>query len=306
MLFFLIFLVLSLNTTVFYASDLQGLPFPYHLSLQYSCKTIRYLPEETFTVLHPGQQVLVGPLLPCQLVLFYFNNIVIVGHLDYNVSFLYLLNRVKRIMKKNYDSRIEEQKGDEENQPLSFDSSTINQVQLFCQLKKVVVFTNKSASYYHQFYSEKQKKWTSWWELYNYRSQEKVVEEIVEAIKSYFLINNTIIKASIGLWQLDQNAKYPLASLYLVVRNSARYNFCFINTICPVSVMRYYNTLGSKNNGEHKCNINDRVDDIMMQRSNIRSNLDYPKDLYRDGKQIPLEVGQETFFSFNKNDGQSS
>lgn len=298
MLFFLIFLVLSLKATVFYASDLQGLPFPYHLSLQYSCKRIRFLPERTFTVLHQGQQLMVGPLLPCQLILFDTGNIVIVAHVDYDTSLLYLFKKVKNIM-KNYDSKIKKQKGTEGDQTESSGIPTIDQSHWF---KKIIVFTNESPGYYQQFYSEGRKRWTSWFELYNYRSQVKVVEDIVQGIKSYFLINDTVIKASIGSCQFDKDAKYPLASLYLVVRNSP-YNFCFINTLCPVRVFFEYHKLNTENNQKNR--FDEAINHIMRQRKNINSNLNYPKDRYEDGKQILLEVGRETFFSFNKNDDPS-
>ncbi|RTL06813.1 hypothetical protein EKK58_03815 [Candidatus Dependentiae bacterium] len=224
-------------------------------------KKIPFVPENAFTVVEQGKWVMVGPMLPCQCVIFIYGDKIIVGHLSFNASYMDFCKKIQQKI------------------PATYDSSKI----------KVFLFTNESLLY-DTICEQSNGLVTSWKDLYHGKSQKEVLEAIRDQIITFFSLNIAQVNIKINKWDgynLNKDI-YPLASLYVIVRNTPLGPL--INNICPVNVIKYLNP--NYNNTE----INDY---LFEERQYIKSSLEYPVTCLSDGKKPLLQLDKHTFFTFN-------
>lgn len=255
-------LVFSLFFTIVKAAELTGLPFPYYLSFKYKVKAkkIPFVPENTYTLLNTGDWAMIGPLLPCQCLIFIYEGKIFLAHLTFNSSYTDLCNKIKQQIPSSY-----------------------NPTQI-----KVMLFTNKSWLYSTRC-EQSNGLVTSWEEIYDGESQQDVLEKIKNHIIKSFLLKANQVNIKTNTWNgYNYSAIYPLACLYLVIRNTSR--GLLINNICPTNVIKYFN---SKYNNNTIIN-----DQIYQERQYIKRCLEYPNNILPDNKNPLLKVNKSTYFSF--------
>lgn len=243
------------------AAELKDLPFPYYLSFKYQVKQkkIPFVPENTYAILEKGEWAMIGPLLPCQCFIFICEKKTFLAHLTFNSSYTDLCNKIKQQIPPDYDrAKI-----------------------------KAILFTNESWLY-DTICEQSSGLVTSWKDLYNGKIQQEVLENIKNHIITSFALNLNQVKIKTSYWgEYGVNALYPLACLYLVIRNTPR--GLLINNICPMNVIRYFN--------QNYSNIM-ISDEIYNERQYIKKCLEYP-DYDYEGKTPLLKVDKSTYFSFD-------
>lgn len=193
---------------IFPEEDLQRvtLPYPYH-SMTKEEKSSILIQEGNYTILEEDSSVLVGPLRPCQLIVFIFKNgPTMVAHATYNSNFTELLNNIK----KQY--------------------SHYNFSEIIAEL-----FTVDYDDYTSSIHTVDRKSY-SFKDFYEGRSQEEELNFKKKIIKESFNIQNDTqiqLKKFIPDRTCYTALKFFFAPMYVFIKRSSGKTICY-NT-CPLT-----------------------------------------------------------------------